>query len=115
MFYELFFKEAKYKLEKEYDVDLLYDYVNNYYDANDTKDEWFAKVKEVAVKYNYASSPKEYKADPTKFKGHVGDICEAIRVAVTSLTQTPDLYEILKLLGKDRIIKRIDFFKENRN
>lgn len=115
MFDELFFKEAKYNLEKEYDVDLLYDYVNNYYEANDTKDEWFAKVKEVAVKYNYASSPKEYKADPTKFKGHVGDICEAIRVAVTSLTQTPDLYEILKLLGKDRIIKRIDFFKENRN
>ena len=113
MYDELYFKEAKFELEKKYDIDLLKDYVNNYFDENDSKDEWFNKIKELAPKYGYASETKAYKQEPEKYKGSIGDVCEAIRVAVTSLKMTPDLYEILKYLGKDRIIKRINFFEES--
>ena len=113
MFDELYFKEAKFTKEKIYNFDLLKDYVNNYFDENATKEEWFNKIKELAPKYGYASETKAYKQEPEKYKGSIGDICEAIRVSVTSLTMTPDLYEILKYLGKERILKRIDFFIEN--
>ena len=51
---------------------------------------------------------KEYKANPENYKGNVSDISTVIRVAVTSKSQTPDLYFILKLLGKERIIERIN-------
>lgn len=54
---------------------------------------------------------KEYKEDPTKYKGSVADISTVLRVAITSRSTTPDLYEIMRLLGKDRIIKRIDIIK----
>ncbi len=113
MFDELYFKEAKFNLEKEYNIELLKDYVNNYFNENDSKEDWFNKIKELAPKYGYASETKAYKAEPEKYKGSIGDICEAIRVAVTSLTMTPDLYEILKNLGKERVAKRIEFFDEN--
>ena len=112
MFDELYFKEAKFELDKEYNLDLLKDYFENYFDESDSKDDWFNKIKELAPKYNYAAETKAYKQEPEKYVGHIGDVCEAIRVAVTSLKATPDLYEILKYLGKERAVKRINFFEE---
>lgn len=85
---------------------ILYTYID-VYDENDDKENWFNKVKEVTEKLGYASNMKEYKQNPDSFKGNVADISTVIRVAITSKSQTPDLYEILKLLGRERIIERI--------
>ena len=110
---EFFEKEnyAKLDTDKEYDVDLVLDYVNNYLELDCTNEEWFNKVKEFALENGYAASPKDYKKDPESFKGHVGDICEAIRVMVTGRRQSPDLFCIMKILGKDRILKRVELYK----
>lgn len=117
MYDELFDKkEDVYKdveIKEYYDSDILFDYINDYYDNNDTKEQWYEKVKNLAVKYGFASNVKDYKENPNDYKGHVGDICEFIRVAVTSLTMTPDLYELLKLLGKNRIYSRIERFSKH--
>lgn len=78
----------------------------NVYDENDDKDTWFNKVKDVAEKFGYAREVKEYKKNPENYKGHVGDISTVIRVALTGRRNTPDLYEILKNLGRERIEKR---------
>ena len=85
--------------------------VNNYLELDCTNEEWFNKVKEYALENGYAASPKDYKKDPESFKGHVGDICEAIRVMVTGRRQSPDLFSIMKILGKDRILKRVELYK----
>ena len=50
---------------------------------------------------------KEYKQNPESFKGHVGDVSTVIRLAVTGRKNTPDLYSIMKLLGKDEVVKRL--------
>ena len=50
---------------------------------------------------------KEYKENPEAFKGNVADISTVLRVALTTKSMTPDLYEIMKLLGEERIKKRI--------
>ena len=102
---------SKYDGDKTYDIDLVLDYVNNYLDLECDNETWFNDIKEFAVNNGFASSPKEYKKDPESFKGHVGDICEAIRVMVTGRRQSPDLFSIMKILGKDRILKRIDLYK----
>ena len=94
-------------LDKEEIRKVLDTYFNDYYDENDDKDTWFNKMKEMTDKLGYCSDMKEYKANPDKYKGNVADISNIIRVGVTSKSQTPDLYVILKLLGKDRITKRI--------
>lgn len=97
-------------VKDNYNKELLLDYINNYYSELDSEEEWYNKIKELAKKYNYASEVKEYKINPDIYNGHIGDICEFIRVVVTSKTKTPSLYEILKLLGKERISKRINMF-----
>ena len=87
---------------------ILKTYMDKYY--TEDKDEWFNQVKLLADELGYASNMKEYKKNPDDFKGNVADIATVIRVALTSKSQTPDLYEILKLFGRDRVIKRFEKF-----
>ena len=88
--------------------EILKEYIDNYYDASDDKDTWFNKMKELAVKFGFASNMKEYKNNPEAFKGNITDIATVIRVGVTTRSMTPDLYDILGLLGKEEINRRID-------
>ena len=116
--YDELFNDSVYnnvELSENTNNEILLDYINNYYDELDDEETWYNKLKELAKKYNFASEVKEYKENPNNYNGHIGDICEFIRVVTTSLTKTPSLYEILKLLGKDRIEKRINMFIESRN
>ena len=109
----LFEKEhySKNESEKEYDIDLVLNYINNVLDLDVDNETWFNTIKDFASKNGYASSPKDYKKDPDSYKGHVGDICEAIRVMITGRLKSPDLFSIMKILGKEKILKRIEFYK----
>lgn len=103
---------SKFDGEKTYDISLIEDYVNNYLDLDCTNEEWFNKVKEFAISNGFAGSPKEYKKNPEEYKGHVGDICEALRVMVTGRLKSPDLFSIMKILGKENVLKRISLYKK---
>ena len=105
---------SKYDGDKTYDVELIKEYVEQI-DLSVTTEEWFNKTKEFAIEHGYAGSPKEYKKAPEEYKGHVGDICEALRVMITGRTKSPDLFSIMKILGKDRINNRIEQYKEYSN
>ncbi len=108
------FKEENYKKydgDKTYDTKLVEDYIDNYLDLEVDNDTWFNTVKDFAVKNGYAASPKDYKKNPEDYKGHVGDICEAIRVMITGRLKSPDLYSIMKILGKNKIKERIEMYK----
>lgn len=110
---KLFIEENYKKLDndKVYDIDLAVKYLD-VLDLNDTNEEWFSKIKEFAVNNGYAASPKEYKNNKDVYKGHVGDVCEALRVMITGRTKSPDLFSIMKILGKKRIADRIEMFKK---
>ena len=82
-------------------------YFEKYYDENDDKETWFNKMKDLAEELGYAREVKEFKANPDGYKGHVGDISTVIRVTLTGKCNTPDLYEIMKILGKEEILRRV--------
>ena len=92
--------------DKEEIKNIINTYIDEYYDENDDKDTWFNKIKELSEKLGYAGNMKEYKENPDAFKGNVADVSTVIRVALTSSSMTPDLYELLRLMGKDRIKER---------
>ncbi len=94
--------------DKEENKNILNTYMEKYYNEDDDKDTWFDKVKTLTDESGYATNMKEYKQNPDNYKGSVADISTVIRVGVTSCSQTPDLYYILKLLGKTRIMERIN-------
>lgn len=94
------------KILDEDEIDnILKTYMEKYFDVSD-KDTWFNNIKLMCDELGYASNMKEYKKNPDAFKGNVADVSTVLRVALTSKSQTPDLYEIMKLFGKDRILKR---------
>lgn len=88
-------------------------YIEKYYDDNNTKQTWFDNIKELAGELGYAKEVKEFKANPDKYKAHVGDVSTVLRVALTARTNTPDMYEIMQVLGKERIAKRLQTAIEN--
>ncbi len=108
MFDEMFTPIYEFEENVNADVkDILSEYLN-IYDDSDEQNIWFDKIKELAAKFNYAAETKEYKANPENYKGHAGDISGVIRVAVTGSKNSPDMYSILKILGKERVKSRIN-------
>ncbi len=82
-------------------------YSEKYFDINDDKQTWFDKMKDLAEEVGFAREVKEWKAEPEKWPGHVGDISSVIRSKLTGRLNTPDLYEIIKVLGKDEVLRRL--------
>ncbi len=103
-------KKEEYEFDKITDPEeikiILKTYLEKYYNEEDTQDVWFDKIKQMTQTLGYAANMKEYKQNPEKYKGNVADISTVIRVAATSKKQTPNLYDILQILGKERIQKR---------
>jgi glutamyl-tRNA synthetase len=115
MYDELFYDEEKpYKFMKIEDRNEIRNicttYKNQYFDYSDDKDTWFQKIKELCDTLGYASNMKDYKKNPENYKGNVADVSTVLRVVLTKENQTPDLYEIMCLLGKEKVEERLGKF-----
>lgn len=88
------------------------------FDPADDKDTWFTKIKDMCAPLGCTPNVKEYKKDPTAYRGHVGDLSTIIRVALTGRRNTPDLHAIIALLGRDTVEQRLQkaaaFYKEEK-
>ncbi len=115
--YNELFNDFEYEWQEIKDIkeikDILTDYIDNYYDINDDKDTWFNKMKELADKHGYCPDVKAYKENPNDYKGSIIDISMIIRVALTSKSMTPDLCEIMNIMGKDRVVNRYNDIIKN--
>lgn len=111
MYPEKFAKNTEYEYQKITDKEeiekIVKTYFEKYYNESDDKQTWFDKMKDLAEELGYSREVKEYKANPDSYKGHVGDISTVIRVKLTGRCNTPDLYEIMQVLGKEEVLKRI--------
>ena len=115
--YDELFNDVKYDFQKinnsEEIKKILEIYINKYYNELDDKDTWFNKIKELCDEIGYASNMKDYKENPDNYKGNIADVSTVIRVALTSSSMTPDLYELMKLFKTTRIKERLNKFIEN--
>ncbi len=93
------------KSEKDKYEEVLNEY-KNYLDLS-SKEIWFEKIKKMSEKLKYATDNVSYKNNPNNFKGNVAKVCEFIRIAITGRKNSPDLFEIMTLLGEDEVLKRI--------
>ena len=77
------------------------------YDPTEDNAAWFERVKALAAEIGFAANMKDYKQNPDAWPGHVGDVSMALRVAVTGRRESPDLCEVMRLLGKERVRRRL--------
>jgi len=113
MYDEYFTGDLNYDFQKITDKEEIKKILSAYldkYDENDDKETWFNKIKELTEELGYCADMKTYKENPDAYPGNVADISTVIRVALTTSSQTPDLYELLRLIGKDRIKARFEKF-----
>ncbi len=114
---DFFSKKQEYQyqvINEKSDIEkILKLYIEKYYNESNDKQAWFDNIKELAGELGYAKEVKEFKANPDKYKAHVGDVSTVLRVALTTRTNTPDMYEIMQVLGKERITKRLQAAIEN--
>ncbi len=111
--YMAFFYDGYFKVEAEFpsfdkaDINgILMDYTE-IYDETDDQNVWFDKIKALAEKYGFCPDTKQYKADPDSYKGHVGDVSMILRVAVTGRQNSPDMFEVMRILGKEKVCTRL--------
>lgn len=77
------------------------------YNPSDDSGVWFDKVKAITEAIGFTIDMKAYKADPTAFPGTVADVSTFLRQAVTGKTNSPDLYTVMQILGKEASLARI--------
>lgn len=78
-----------------------------HYKEQDSQELWFQDLKTFSEKNGFAINVKDFKENSEKYRGTVGDVAMILRVAITGRTKTPDLYAIMKVIGKDAVVKRL--------
>ena len=68
-------------------------------------------MKELGLRHNFIDDRKVYKKNPTAYNGWYADCISIVRVALCASTQSPKLFDVLKILGKDEIARRIEEVK----
>lgn len=77
-------------------------------DASDERSDWWNKVKEAAEKNNFATDMKYYKEHKDEFNGNIADYMKVVRVALTGLLDSPDVFEIMHVLSLETTKARLN-------
>jgi glutamyl-tRNA synthetase len=114
IFFDDMYKELdRAKLPENVDAEDVEKIVNMFldtYDVDDTVDIWFSKIKDIGNELDYTSDYKAYKENPNKFKGKIGDVAMVLRIALTKKRRTPDLHQIMQVLGREKVEQRLKDF-----
>lgn len=85
---------------------IIHDFIASY-NEQDNQEIWFEKLKNIGTKHGFASSMKDYKNDENKYKGQIGTIAQLLRLLLTGRKQSPNLAEVMRVLGDKRIRERL--------
>ncbi|MBR2891337.1 MAG: glutamate--tRNA ligase [Bacilli bacterium] len=114
-FYNEYYNEMVKELEfpENYSLENVKEVLNEYvkvFDLELSEEDWFNQMKEIATKCGYATNRKDYKKNPEAYKGQVSDVAAILRLVITLRLQSPNLYYVMKILGKDEVSRRIGLF-----
>lgn len=91
-----------------FSTEVVKKFVDEYIHVMDLKmpvEERFAQLKEIWKKYGFAANNAEFKE--WWYIGKTGDLAMFLRIQLCCATQTPDLYSVMQVMGKERVIKRL--------
>ena len=96
---------------KDVDRKIICDVLTEYMDTFNievSEEDWFNNLKVLADKYKFTSDRKAYKANPADFNGQTGDVAGFLRVCICGRKNTPNIYYVQKILGKEKVFERIN-------
>ena len=80
---------------------------------NQDEQSWFNNMKSIGESIGFTGDRKAYKANPEMFKGTIGDVAEILRITLTGRKNSPNLYYVMQILGKEECDRRIDLVVSN--
>ena len=107
-FYDEYLEEPVF--DEKFGKAVIADVLNRFLESFDIADDsaaWFNKVKAITEAIGFTTDMKAYKLNPQAFPGTVADVSTFLRLAVTGKVNSPDLYTVMQLLGKERTQARI--------
>ena len=93
------FKQDMSNLDLNNAKNIVKEYIENYNDLMQNHTDWFNKIKAMAEKYGYCINNKEF--NPEIHKGKVADFVAIFRYLITGRKNSPDLFSVMKVLGKE--------------
>lgn len=98
-------------LDKATIKDVLDDFLKTLDLDHQDENTWFNAMKEMGTRHGFSSDRKAYKKDPTAYKGWYADVISIIRISLCCSTQSPKLFDVLKILGREEIERRVNEVK----
>lgn len=87
--------------------EILEQYLHTYAHSDDSG-AWFDKIRQISTNLGYAARPKEYKKNPSEYKGHVGHVSTVIRIAIVGRSTSPDIWTIQQIMGDSMVRGRLE-------
>lgn len=83
----------------------------NYHDDS-TKDEWYNILLNLCENFGFAQNNKQLKEMGWVAPWKLGDIAMALRIMIAGSNVSPDLYELMQVIGKEEVSKRLQKFAQ---
>ena len=100
------------KFSKE-DIKEVLENISNKISYDKEEQDWFGEMKAIAEELKFAPNGKTFKQNPDAYKGTVGDVAEMMRISLTTRKNSPNLYYVMKILGKQECDRRFHQVMEN--
>jgi len=69
---------------------------------------WFDQLKNIGKELGFASNNQEFKEGG--YIGKIGDLAMFLRIQLCCATRTPDLYSVMQVMGRERVLHRLKSF-----
>ena len=77
------------------------------YRHEEDKEAWFEQIRSLATAHGFAPTAGQYKKNPESFAGSISHVSNAIRIALTGLKQSPELFLVAQNLGEEEVLRRV--------
>ena len=109
--YESYVKDNPLVFNERFSKDDIKDVLNNINDKlslDNDEQGWFANMKDIGESLGFAPNGKLYKNNPDQYRGSVSDVAEMIRICLTTRKNSPNLYYVMQVLGKEECSRRFN-------
>ncbi len=93
-------------VEPDMVVKLAKDFADSYQHEED-KETWFEQIRRLAGAHGFAPTAGQFKKDPGRFAGSISHVSNVIRILLTGLTQSPELFLVAHNIGEKELLRRV--------
>ncbi|MFN0084248.1 MAG: glutamate--tRNA ligase [Blastocatellia bacterium] len=82
------------------------DFADSYQHLSDPA-AWFEQIRALATRHAFAPTAGQFKKAPQDFVGSISDVSNVIRIALTGLTHSPELFRVAHIIGCEEVLRRV--------